>query len=455
MRIRLLTLLAALILGLGLSPAFAQTDTYTAIPAVPRAAPTSKIEVTQLPPAGVANFDPVKATDAYLAQIPAKDRARTDAYFEGGYVLQVVDLGYLLVVSGLLLWLKISSRMRTIAEGFTRSRWLQVPIYAVQYIVITTLVMLPLTVYEGFFREHQYGLSNQTFGQWFGEFGISILFELVVGSLILTLIYAAARKVARKWWIWGTGITVASLVVIIAISPVFIQPLFNKYTPLPDSATRNAILSLARSQEIPAKDVYLVDASKQSKRVSANVSGLLGTTRIALNDNLMNRCTPSEVLQVLGHEMGHYVMNHPANMVVWFGLIICFGFWFVDWGYHALTRVFGARWDVRGIDDPAGLPLIMAVFGVFMFLATPVTNTITRTMEVQADLFGLNLVRQPDAEAKVDLMLGEYRKMDPSPLEEFVFFDHPSGRNRILMAMRWKAEHLNDPDIMAGPISPQ
>jgi Zn-dependent protease with chaperone function len=361
MRFRLLTLLAALVLGLGLSgPAQAQ-DATPSYSIVPHAAPTSKIEVAQLPSAGVSNFDPVRATNAYLAQIPAKDRARTDAYFEGGYVLQVVDLVYALVIAGLLLWLKISSRMRNWAESITSRRWLQVPIYAVQYVVITAVVTLPLTVYEGFFREHQYGLSNQTFGQWFGEFGISFLLEIVAFSLVLTLIYAAARKVQRKWWMWGAGITVAAMVVMIAISPVFIEPLFNNYTPLPESATRNAILSLARSQEIPAKDVYLVDASRQSKRVSANVAGLFGTTRIALNDNLMNRCTPSEVLQVLGHEMGHYVMNHVASFITWLGLIICFGFWLVDWGYHRLTRIFGAKWDVRGIDDPAGLPLILAV----------------------------------------------------------------------------------------------
>jgi STE24 endopeptidase len=456
MRIRLFTILAALILGLGLA-ASAQAQTETPVPyqIVPRTAPTTRVEVAQLPPAGVANFDAVKATNAYLAQVPAKDRARSDAYFEGGYVLQVVDLIYALVVAGLLLWLKISSRMRDIAASMTRYRWLQVPIYTVQYIVVTTVVTLPLAIYESFFREHKYGLSNQTFAQWAGEFGIAFAIEVIAFAIVLTLIYAAARAAKRAWWIWGAGITVTFMIVIIAVAPVFIQPLFNKYTPLPDSATRNAVLSLARSQGIPAKDVYLVDASKQSKRVSANVAGLFGTTRIALNDNLMNRCTPSEVLQVLGHEMGHYVMNHIASFITWFGLIICFGFWFVDRTFYGLVRLFGGNWDVRSIDDPAGLPLVMAMFSLFMFLATPITNTITRTQEIQADLFGLNLVRQPDAEAKVDLMLGEYRKLNPSPLEEFVFFDHPSGKNRILMAMRWKAEHLNDPDIMAGPISPQ
>jgi STE24 endopeptidase len=218
---------------------------------------------------------------------------------------------------------------------------------------------------------------------------------------------------------------------------------------------KNAILSMARSNGIPADNVYAFDASKQTKRVSANVSGLFGTTRISLNDNLLNRCTPSEVLAVLGHEMGHYVMGHVATSITWFGLLILVGFWFVNRTFHGLIGIFGGNWDVRSIDDPAGLPLIMAMFSVFMFLATPVTNTIIRTQEIQADLFGLNIARLPDAEAKVDLKLGEYRKLDPSPLEEIIFFDHPSGRTRIYMAMRWKKEHLNDPDILAGPLSPQ
>jgi STE24 endopeptidase len=421
----------------------------------PAAAPTVHVQVTQLPTAGAANFDPQKAVNAYLAQVSSKDKARSDAYFEGGYVLQVVDIVYVLVVAGLLLWLRISSRMRNIATRITRFRFLQAPIYVAQYVVITTLLSLPLTIYEGFTREHTYGLSNQTFIEWARDYGISFLVSLVASVVLLTVIYAVARKVRRSWWIWATGITVVFMVFFIMIGPVYISPLFNNYTPLPDSAMKSSILSMARSNGIPADNVYAFDASKQSKRVSANVSGIFGTTRISLNDNLLNRCTPSEVLAVMGHEMGHYVMNHVGILVTWFGLMVLAGFWFVDRSFHGLLRVFGSRWDVQSLGDPAGLPLVMALFSLFFFVATPLSNTIIRNQEIQADIFGLNLARQPDAEAKVDLMLGEYRKLDPTPLEEFVFFDHPSGRTRIMMAMRWKAEHLNDPDIMAGPISPQ
>jgi Zn-dependent protease with chaperone function len=91
------------------------------------------------------------------------------------------------------------------------------------------------------------------------------------------------------------------------------------------------------------------------------------------------------------------------------------------------------------VEDPAGLPLLSALLSLFLFLTSPVLNTIIRSNEVEADAFGLNAARQPDGFAAVALKLGEYRKLDPGPIEELLFFDHPSGRNRILMAMRWKA----------------
>jgi STE24 endopeptidase len=446
--------MAALVLGLGFGPVQAQDETPS-YSIVPHAAPTSKIEVAQLPSAGVSSFSAEKATAAYMARLSGKEKQRSDAYFEGGYVLQVVDLIYALGVAALLLWPGVSRKMREIAEGVTNRRFWQVPLYVIGYTVLTTVLTLPLTVYERFFREHQYGLSSMTLGGWFGDFFIQFLVSLAASVILLTIIYAVVRATKRAWWIWGSGVTVIFLVIGIMIAPVYIAPLTNHYTPLPESGMRNAILSLARGNGIPAKDVYVFDASKQTKAISANVSGIFGTTRISLNDNLLNRCTPSEVLAVLGHEMGHYVMGHVISLVIEFGLVIVFAFWFVDRGYRWLVSVFGNKWGVRDIDDPAGLPVVMAVISVFFFIATPLTNTITRTHEIQADIFGLNAVRQPDAFATTALKLAEYRKMDPSPLEEIVFYDHPSGKHRIYEAMRWKAEHLNDPDIMAGPISPQ
>ncbi len=448
MRNWLFAVVAALILAVGFAtPAAAQ--------AAPLAAPTHHVETAPLPPPGLDHFDVQKAVDGYMAQVSGKEKERSDSYFEGGYVLQVVDVLYALVVAGLLMWLGISRRMREFAESMTRSRFLQAPLYVMQYLVVTTVVGLPLAIYENFYREHQYGLSNQTFAQWAGDFGTAFLVQLVGFTILLTVIYAVMRATRRAWWIWGAAVTIGFFIFSATIQPVYIAPLFNHYTALPDSGLKNAILSMARANGIPADEVYTFDASKQSKRISANVSGMFGTTRISLNDNLLNRCTPSEVLAVLGHEMGHYVLGHVYTSILEFGLVILVAFWFIDRAFRGLASIFGGNWGAREIDDPAGLPVLMALISVFFLFATPVTNTIIRTEEIQADIFGLNAVRQPDAFAATALKLAEYRKLDPSPWEEFIFYDHPSGRTRIFEAMRWKKEHINDPDIMAGPISPQ
>ncbi len=425
-------------------------------PGVPLAAPTQSVSVQQLPPAtNQPHFDADKATAAYLAQVSGEKRARSDAYFEGGYWLILVDALYALAVMGLLLWLKISAALRNFAQGLTRSRFWQVPIYVAGFVVITAVATFPLTLYENFFREHAYGLSNQTFLQWFGDFATGFGVNLVMMLVLATLIYAVVRAAKYSWWLWGAGVTIAFLAFVMLIAPVFIAPLFNHYQPLPAGPLKTQILNLASANGIPVNNVYEYDASRQSDRITANVSGFLGTTRISLADNLLKRCNDREILAVVGHEMGHYVLGHVYTGLTWYGLVIVLGFAFVNWGFGVLTGIFGGNWDVRTIDDPAGLPVVVALFTIFMFLMTPVTNTISRTTEAQADIFGLNAARQPDGFATVTLKLSEYRKLEPGKWEEIFFYDHPSGRARISMAMHWKAAHLSDPDIAAGPASPQ
>lgn len=435
-------------------------STFAAAPAMaqggPSAAPTSTVDVHPLPLAApAASFDPDKATNAYLARISGEARAKSDAYFEGGYWLVLFNTLYALGVAAILLFTRLSARLRRNAENMTRSRFWQAPVYIFQYLIVATILSFPIDVYTGFFREHQYGLSNQNFMEWFVEDLIDFGLTMVGGLIIGTLIYAVIRATKRFWWAWAAGVLVAFSVFGATIAPVYIAPLFNKYTPLPDSQIKRDVLSLGRSEGIPVDNVYMNDASKQSKRISANVSGMFGTTRITLNDNLLHRSTEREILAVLGHEMGHYVLDHSTRLLLMIGLVIFAAFGFTAWGFNVVNRVFGGLWDVRGVDDPAGAPLLLALFSFFFFLATPITNTISRTTEAQADIFGVNAARQPDGFAEAALQLSEYRKLDPTPLEEFVFFDHPSGRNRISMMMHWKAEHLNDPDIKAGPVSPQ
>jgi STE24 endopeptidase len=341
--------------------------------------------------------------------------------------------------------------LRDFAERTTRSLTLQIILYAIPFLLLTTLLAFPLNVYENFFREHAYGLATQNFAQWFQEQLVSLLVQLITTSLVLIALYFVFRRAPRTWWVWGAIVSVVFTMLGLMLSPVYVEPLFNTYKPLNDPAISEPILAMARANEIPVTQVFEVDASRQSNRVSANVAGFLGTTRIALNDNLLKQCTLPEIREVMAHEMGHYILNHGTKIVIYFGLFFLLGFAVVKAFFDAAVRRWGDRWRVRGIADPAGLPLLSLIFATLFFLVTPLKNTAIRVTEREADAFSINTSREPDGMAKVALKLGTYRKLDPTPLEEFIFFDHPSGRARIRMAMDWKAAHLPCGGLDANP----
>ncbi len=424
----------------------------TAKPQTPNASSLPAEE--QLPVPSVAqaseHFDPLAATNAYLATVTPDKKARSDAYFEGGYWLVLWDFLTSAAVYVLLLAAGWSAWMRNLSERITRFKPLQTFLYWVQFLAVTSVIVFPFTAYRDFVREHAYGLATQTFGPWLGDKLKFLAVEIVLGGLFLIVIYGVLRRAPRSWWIWGSVVTIVFQVLTAVIAPVYIAPLFNKYTKLDDPRIRDPILSMARANGIPASDVYVMDASRQSTRVSANVSGFLGTERITLNDNLLKRCTLPEIEAVMGHEIGHYVLNHVYQLVLFFGVLTVLGFAFLRWSVgQALTR-WGGSWRVRGVDDVAALPLFALLIAIYAFALTPITNTYIRAVEYEADIFGLNAARQPDGEALISLKLGDYRKLDPGLVEEFVFFDHPSGRARIHAAMRWKAEHLRAVTERAG-----
>ena len=385
-------------------------------------------------------FDAQAATHAYLETVPADKKARSDAYFEGGYWLILWDFLAGAIVYVLLLAAGWSARMRNLAERITRFKPLETFLYWLQFLVVTSLLLFPLTVYEGFIREHKYGLATQTFGPWLGDQLKGLAVGIIFGGLLMMALYGVVRRAPRTWWIWGAATFIVFMMFLILIAPVYIAPLFNKYTKLADPSVKNPILSMARANGIPATEVYEVDASRQSTRVSANVSGFLGTERITLNDNLLKRCSLAEIESVMGHEMGHYVLHHVYKGLLFFGVLIVIGFAFLRSASAWALGRWGSAWGTRGVDDVAALPLFALLISIYFFVLTPMTNTYIRTQEYEADIFGLNAAREPDGEAQVDLKVGDYRKLDPGPIEEYVFFDHPSGRTRIYAAMRWKAE---------------
>jgi STE24 endopeptidase len=388
-----------------------------------------------------AQFDVRATVDAYLAKMPSDRRARSDSYFEGGYWLILWDFLAAAFVLWLMLHFRWSAKMRNLAERITRFRPLQTALYWVQFILVLSVLTFPASIYEGYFREHKYDLLNQNFGEWMRDQLVALALSIVLGAILMVPLFGLVRRVGKNWWVWGAVLMIVFGAFVSLIAPVYISPLFNKYKSLEDVRVKDSILRMARANGIPARDVYEFDASRQSNRVSANVSGFANTMRISLNDNLLNRCTLPEIETTMGHEMGHYVLNHEYKGLVISGVLILIGFAFVNWGINLALARWGSAWDIRGITDVAVLPLATILFLSYLFITTPISNTVIRTMEFEADMYGLNAAQQPDGEANVDMMLGEYRKLDPGPIEEFIFYDHPSGRTRITAAMLWRAEH--------------
>lgn len=399
------------------------------------------------------NFDVDRATDAYLSLLTPAQRVSSDAYFEGGYWLQLWGLLYGFAVAAIFLCSGLSRRLRDFARRRSARPWLQTAIYVALWLVVGFVLALPLSIYSDFFREHQYGLATQGFGGWFSDQLKELMVSLVVAPWILALLYAAVRRVGVRWWLWASGGAFVFMLFAQMLAPVFVAPLFNDYKPLREGATRDTVLSLACANQIPTNHVVEFDASRQTTRISANVAGFLGTTRVALNDNLINKTSLPEIRAVTGHEMGHYVLNHSLRLTVYLTLLIAFGFWFLHRMFDWMLARWGARLGLEGRDDPAALPLGVAILSLFFLLATPLSNSIVRQAEAEADAFGLNAAREPNGFAMAAMRLSAYRKIKPGPLEEIMFYDHPSGYQRVHASMLWLNENQRNATANA-PLPP-
>ncbi len=401
--------------------------------------------------AGATAFDVEAATRVYLETLQGPAREQSDAYFEGGYWLLLWGTLVTVAIDWLILRFRMAHTFRTLAEKWFKRPFMITWITAAFYFLVATIIAIPWSIYTDYLREKQYDLLDLTFGAWLTEELTSLVIGLLIGPLLIAVIYAIIRRAPKAWWLIGTGVTGVFLVLGMLIGPVFLAPLFNTYSEMEEGPLRDRIVAMAAQNNVPAENIYVFDQSKQHKRISANVSGIGPTIRISLNDNLLERTSDEEVVAVMGHELGHYVLNHSLWRVAGMLAIIGFGLFLTSRIAPRLIARFGGKWGVRDVTDPASIPVLSIILAVFFMLATPLTNGIIRVQENQADAFGLEVAREPDGFARSAMRLSEYRKSEPTAFEEAIFNTHPSGRTRVNRAMQWKADNVPGAEITPPP----
>jgi STE24 endopeptidase len=390
----------------------------------------------------VANFDPAAATAAYLATLPPAAHAKAAAYTHGGHWILLWGWAVSLIAAFLIVRSRLLARAE---ERIERRRphpvWASA-VAAALYILLDAVLELPWSVYAQWWREKQYGLTSQPLAGWLGEQTLSLAISLVVTTLFLVVFYALIRHARRLWWAWAGGFATLGVLFLFAVGPVFVEPLFNTYTPAPQGPVREAVVALAKKAGVPSDKIYIYNGSKQSNRYTANVSGLWGTARVAMSDTMFAKGADlAEVRGVVGHEMGHYKHGHAIWIALIYGGLATLLFFLTDRLFPYAANLMGA--DVHAIADPAGLPVIAAVVATLTMLATPLTNTVTRWTEADADRFSLQYANEPDGLSRALVQTIAYRAATPSRIEEIIFYDHPSVSRRIRRAMDWKAAHMN------------
>lgn len=396
----------------------------------------------------MASFDPAAATAAYLAQLSPAAHAKATAYTQGGHWLLLWGALVTFAACFLILKSRVLSRLEGAIEANKPRPWLTSLAVSALFLLVDWLIELPWSSYADWWREKAYGLNNQTWVGWFVENAITTLISVVVLSLFLMFLYALMRWAPRLWPVWAGVLTAAAMIFMLWLQPVFVEPLINDYKPAPPGPVFDYAVSLGKAVGVPTDKIYVYNGSKQSNRYTANVAGLFGTARVAMSDTMFAQGADlAEVRGVLGHEMGHYVRKHILISVVLDALGVMLLSVLARWLFPIVRTWLGAA-EVGPISDPAGLPLLMAIFTALMLLATPLTNTLSRWYESDADAFSLRHAHEPDGLSEALVKTIEYRASSPSALEETIFYDHPSVQRRIRRAMDWKAAHL------AAPVSP-
>lgn len=333
----------------------------------------------------------------------------------------------------------LSAKIRDWA-AVAKRKFLVLWLYLAIFLVMDWLLSFPFDVYRNYYVELKYGFLNQSFMGWFGEDLLGLLLTVVIGIIPAFFLYYVIERF-KKWWLVFSIGAIPIMIFFIVIAPVVISPLYNKFEPLQDKQLETELLTMADKAGIQGSHVFQVDASKQSSKINAYVTGLFSTKRIVLFDTLIKGFTHDEIRFVMGHEMGHYVLNH-----IWLGLgsawvLLVALLWIASRILPGIIHRFKGKFKFERLEDVASLPLILLCLIVMSFVIQPVNNGISRAMEHRADRFGMDISGvSGDVAATAFDKLSAYNLSDPnpSPIIEFWFYDHPAVQKRIDFVKNYK-----------------
>jgi len=363
--------------------------------------------------------------------------------------LYFLDNFYSFLVLGIILFTGFSAYLWRKSEALGKKRFFAFAIFLFFFILVTTIASFPFSYYSGFHLEHKYQLSHQSFGAWMGDAAKSLLVGWVITLIVVWFLYLVLRRLPRRWWLVFALGALPFLIFFIVIAPVVISPLFNKFTPLENQELKAKILAQAEQAGISGSRVFQMDASRQTEKANAYVTGLFNTKRIVLYDTMIKKFAEDEILFVLGHEMGHYVLHHVGHFV-WlaFLVILLFGYLASRFMNKLIAR-YQARFGFTELSNPASLALIVLAFSIFSFFFSPIINGYGRYIEHQADIFGLNQTQDGEAAVRAFQKLAGQNLSNPNPSAfiKFWLYDHPTLAERVDFARKFDQEKANKGQI--------
>jgi STE24 endopeptidase len=306
-------------------------------------------------------------------------------------------------------------------------------------LLVADLVTLPFAAWRHAVLT-RYGLTTQGWGGWGIDLLKSYAVGAVIGAVALLGFYGLARLAPRWWWAFGAAGAATLVLLLSFVLPVLVEPVFNRFTPMPAGPLRTELMELAARDGVPVRDVLVADASRRTKAVNAYVSGFGPTRRIVVYDTLLREATDAEVTSVVAHELGHA----RDNDVLTGTLLGALGAAAVVVGLYLLGFVPGLlrRAGVDSITDPRALALVLAVLTLLGLFGTPAQALVSRRIEMRADIHALRLTGDPATFEAMQRRLSGVNLADPDPPRwEYLYSaTHPSTVERIALARAWARE---------------